>query len=92
VCCAAILVLAIMASDGEYRHRTVIPAILITSRHAGVPGTRRVREASFAALSGAIPGHNGSVTLVQRAGPPTSPAAHAGEATTEPCERALSAA
>jgi hypothetical protein len=58
-------------------------------RRSGVPGTRRVREASFAGLSGAIPGHNGSVTLVQRAGPPTSPAAHAGEATTEPLRACL---
>lgn len=45
VCCVAMLVLGIVASGGEYRHRTIIPAMLIAPRRGHLIAAKTVAVA-----------------------------------------------
>lgn len=50
VCCVAMLVLGIVASGGEYRHRTIIPAMLVAPRR----GTLVVAKTIALAVGGVV--------------------------------------
>ena len=50
VCCVATLVLGIVAAGGEYRHRTIIPAMLITTRR----GALVAAKATAIAIAGVV--------------------------------------
>jgi ABC-2 type transport system permease protein len=45
VCCVATLVLGIVASGGEYRHRTIIPAMLVTPRRGTLVAAKTIAMA-----------------------------------------------
>lgn len=42
VCCVAMLVLGIIASGGEYRYRTIIPAMLVAPRRVGLVAAKAI--------------------------------------------------
>lgn len=50
VCCVATLVLGIVAAGGEYRHKTIIPAVLIAPRRSGLV----IAKAIAMAVAGAV--------------------------------------
>ncbi len=50
VCCVATLVLGIVASGGEYRHRTIIPAMLVAPRR----GTLVIAKTIALAIGGVV--------------------------------------
>jgi ABC-type transport system involved in multi-copper enzyme maturation permease subunit len=50
VCCVAMLILGIVASGGEYRHRTIIPAMLVAPRR----GTLVVSKTIALAIGGVV--------------------------------------
>ena len=50
VCCVAMLVVGIIASGAEYRHKTIIPAVLITPRRGGLV----LAKATAIGIAGAI--------------------------------------
>ena len=54
VCCVAMLVLGILASGGEYRHKTIIPAMLITPRRGALVATKVIAVAIAGAVLSAV--------------------------------------
>jgi ABC-type transport system involved in multi-copper enzyme maturation permease subunit len=50
VCCVAMLVLGIVAAGGEYRHRTIIPATLVTPRR----GAQVAAKAAALTIAGVV--------------------------------------
>jgi ABC-2 type transport system permease protein len=50
VCCVAMLVLGIIAAGGEYRNKTIIPAVLIAPRRSGLV----IAKAIAIAVAGAV--------------------------------------
>jgi ABC-2 type transport system permease protein len=54
VCCVAMLILGILASGGEYRHKTIIPAMLITPRRGALVATKVIAVAFAGAVLSAV--------------------------------------
>ena len=54
VCCVAMLVLGILASGGEYRHKTIIPAMLITPRRSALVATKVIAVAIAGAVLSSV--------------------------------------
>jgi ABC-2 type transport system permease protein len=54
VCCVAMLVLGIIAAGGEYRHRTIIPAMLITPRRGALVAAKAIAIAIAAVVLSAL--------------------------------------
>jgi ABC-2 type transport system permease protein len=50
VCCVAMLILGIIASGGEYRHKTIIPAMLITPRRSALVAAKTIAVAIAAVV------------------------------------------
>lgn len=50
VCCVAMLILGIIASGGEYRHKTIIPAMLITPRRSALVAAKTMAVAIAAVV------------------------------------------
>lgn len=66
VCVVAMLVLGIVASGGEYRHRTIIPAMLITPRRGALVAAKAIAVAvAGVVLTGLVFGLGLAVILVE---------------------------
>jgi ABC-type transport system involved in multi-copper enzyme maturation permease subunit len=54
VCCVAMLVLGILGSGGEYRHKTIIPAMLVTPRRGALVAAKVIGIAIAGAILSAV--------------------------------------
>src|SRR6185437_4540808 len=64
VCCVAMLVVGIVASGGEYRHKTIIPAVLIAPKRHGLVLAKSIAIALGGALLSAVTFGLGLATAV----------------------------
>jgi ABC-type transport system involved in multi-copper enzyme maturation permease subunit len=64
VCCVAMLILGIVASGGEYRHRTIIPAMLVAPRRGTLVAAKTIALAIGGVLVAGLTFGLGLATVV----------------------------
>jgi ABC-2 type transport system permease protein len=64
ICCVAMLILGIIASGGEYRYTTIIPAMLITPRRSALVAAKTIAVAIAAAVLTGLTFALGLATIV----------------------------
>ena len=64
VCCVAMLIVGIIASGGEYRHKTIIPAMLITPRRSAMVAAKTIAVAMAAVVLTGLTFGLGLATIV----------------------------
>jgi ABC-2 type transport system permease protein len=64
ICCVAMLILGIIASGGEYRYKTIIPAMLITPRRSALVAAKTIAVAIAAAVLTGLTFALGLATIV----------------------------